>query len=318
MARAHAAAWEAIGAELYFYAPSGSAAVADDFGGTECSSLAALYAAAELVDICAPTPHHLNLARSAVEAHRHVLCEKPLSRSATEGRQMLALAAAHRRLLMPAHVVRYFPQYAAAHQAVEDGRLGAMAVLRFHRSGATPQRPWFTDDNASGGLILDQLVHDIDQAVWMAGPVATVYASENRSERSGAQAQTAHVILTHRSGAVSHCRGHWGAEGTAFSFGFDIAGTLGTLTYDSRKNTGFEMSTTRGASPTEDGFMPDLGYFTNPYEVQARDFLQAAQTGSSPRTSAEEGLYAVQLALAAIRSVAEHRAIDVDDEGDHS
>lgn len=231
---------------------------------------------------------------------------------------MLTLAAAHGQLLMPAHVVRYFPQYASAHQAVEDGRLGTMAVLRFHRSGATPQQAWFSDSNASGGLILDQMIHDIDQAAWIAGPVDTVYASENRRETTSGQAQTAHVILTHRSGAVSHCRGHWGAEGTKFSFGFDIAGTLGTLSYDSRKNTGFEMTKTGGA-PIDDtaGLLPEFGYSTNPYAEQARDFVRAAQTGSSPRISAEEGLYAVQLALAAIRSAKERRAIGVDRKGDH-
>ncbi|WP_279586861.1 Gfo/Idh/MocA family oxidoreductase [Diaminobutyricimonas sp. TR449] len=320
MARVHAAAWNELGARLSFFTPSGSADIASEFQGTEATSLADLFATTDLIDICAPTPHHADLATLALQADRHVLCEKPLARNVEDARKIIALATERGRVLMPAHVVRYFPQYAAAYEAVANESLGSLAVLRFHRSGARPQRPWFSDEAWSGGIVLDQMIHDIDQAVSMAGPVASVYASENRHDGASGRVQTAHAILTHRSGAVSHCRGQWGAAGTAFSYGFDIAGTRGTLTYDSRKNTGFEMSTVadEGGRSPQDGFLPDLGYMANPYTEQARDFARAAFEGHTPRVTASDGLYAVQLSLAAIQSIDERRVIDIQNEGDRA
>jgi myo-inositol 2-dehydrogenase / D-chiro-inositol 1-dehydrogenase len=318
MARVHAAAWNELGARLHFFTPSGGADIAAEFGGTEALSLSELFAATELIDICAPTPHHADLATQALLANQHVLCEKPLARNVEDSQTMIALAEERERVLMPAHVVRYFPQYVAASEAVAQEGLGSLAVLRFHRSGARPQKAWFSDDAGSGGIVLDQMIHDIDQAVSMAGPVASVYASENRLDSAFGRVQTAHVLLTHRSGAVSHCRGHWGAEGTAFSYGFDIAGTGGTLTYDSRKNTGFEMSTAVGdaALARQDGFLPDLGFMANPYTEQARDFVRAAYEGHAPRVAASDALYAVRLSLAAIQSIDERRVIDMQEEGD--
>src|SRR5699024_11805186 len=80
------------------------------------------------------------------------------------------------RTLFPAHVVRFFPQYAAAERAIATGAVGRLAVLRFERTGSLPDRAWYADDELSGGIVLGQMIHDIDQALWLAGPVERVHA----------------------------------------------------------------------------------------------------------------------------------------------
>ena len=44
---------------------------------------------------------------------------------------------------LSAHVVRFFPQYAAAKRAIDTGAVGTLAVLRFERTGALPDRSWY-------------------------------------------------------------------------------------------------------------------------------------------------------------------------------
>src|SRR5690625_6822175 len=88
----------------------------------------------------------------------------------TEDAQELATRAERAgRLLLPAHVVRCFPQYATAKAAIDRGAIGQIAVLRFERTGSFPTQPWFGDESQSGGIVMDQMIHDMDQAVWMAG-----------------------------------------------------------------------------------------------------------------------------------------------------
>ncbi|MBK0297482.1 gfo/Idh/MocA family oxidoreductase, partial [Bacillus sp. S34] len=66
----------------------------------------------------------------------------------------------------------FFPAYVRLKEAVTTGLLGDLAVLRFVRSGAFPTRtPWFADRALSGGIVMDQMIHDIDIARWVAGEV---------------------------------------------------------------------------------------------------------------------------------------------------
>src|SRR5699024_8983003 len=124
------------------------------------------------------------------------VCEKPLTLTGEDARAVVDHAERAGRLLLPAHVVRFFPQYAAAQRAVAGDAIGTPAVLRFERTGSSPTQPWFADESRSGGIVMDQMIHDIDQAIWLAGPVETVYARQ--SVASGTDTvRTAHVVLTH-------------------------------------------------------------------------------------------------------------------------
>src|SRR5699024_9786301 len=128
-----------------------------------------------------------------------------LALTAEDAQELAARAERAGRMLLPAHVGRYFPQYAAAKAAIDRGAIGEVAVLRFERTGSFPTQPWFGDEAQSGGIVMDQMIHDMDQAVWMAGPVEGVYAQQSTSSATDT-VRTAHVVLTHHSGAISHCR----------------------------------------------------------------------------------------------------------------
>ena len=304
IARTHAPAWRELGAELFVFAPKLAKELAEEQGGTEVASMEELFDRVDVIDICSPTSSHADIATAALRADRDVVCEKPLTRTVDEGKGLMALAGERGRRLLPGHVVRYFPQYVQAKTAIDAGRVGKVAVLRFSRTAPFPSAAWFADDAASGGIILDQMIHDIDQAVWMAGPVKKVYATEHRVETAQRRVRTAHAVLTHESGAISHCRGLWGAPGTEFSCTFHVAGTGGILEHDSRKATGIELDiAVRSTVPPEDAHLPSFAMGANPYSLEIQDFFRTITTGSTPRVDARDGLRAVELSIAIIQSI---------------
>src|ERR1700719_4877479 len=65
----------------------------------------------EAVDLCLPTHLHAPVAIEAFAAGKHVLVEKPMALDAASARQMIAEAEKHRRVLMVAQVLRFFPMY---------------------------------------------------------------------------------------------------------------------------------------------------------------------------------------------------------------
>ncbi len=115
-------------------------------------------------------------------------------------------------------MVRFFGEYVALRDAVAAGRIGRPAVLRFTRSGSFPIRaPWFGDVERSGGIVFDQMIHDLDIARWLAGEVDQVSAVVRHDDSGTAPVQAGHVTLRHRSGAISLASGVWGAQHVGFT-----------------------------------------------------------------------------------------------------
>lgn len=304
ISRAHAPAWRELGAELHAFSLVGAEAYAAETGARLHPDLDSLLAAVDLVDVTTPTPSHPEIVRAALDAGCDVICEKPLARTPSAARELVEHARRTGRRLLPAHVVRYFPQYAVAREAIRAGRLGRLAVLRFERTGTLPPVPWFSDEEASGGIVMDQMIHDIDQALWLAGPVTSVYAVQQVAG-GDAGIRTAHAVLTHADGAITHCRGLWGAPGTAFRYTFSLAGDAGKIAYDSARNTGVIFDAAASArAASGDGFLPDVAGMRSPYVVELLDMVRAIESGTSARVDAEDGAEAVRIAAAALTSLA--------------
>lgn len=307
ISRAHAPAWTRPGIELHAFSLAGAAEFAEATGAQIHDSLEDLLDAVDVVDVCTPTPDHPATVRAALEAGCHVICEKPLARTAADARALAELAAARDRRLLPAHVVRYFPAYAAARRAVCEGAIGTPAVLRFERTGQMPTQPWFADEDASGGIVMDQMIHDLDQALWLAGPARSVYAVQSLSATG--TVRTAHAVLEHTAGAISHCRGLWGAPGTAFRTTFSLAGDRGRLEHDSLAHPGVQLERPASSAGPEADYLPDLGSGPSPYVLELADF-QAAITGGGPAgVDAGAGVQAVAVAEAALASIRTGRRI---------
>jgi predicted dehydrogenase len=292
----------ALGAEVYVHSIDGAAELVARHGGTVVGSVDELLAAVDIVDVVTPTPAHFPLVKRALEAGKDVISEKPLTRTEEQARELEDLAARLGRRLYPAHVVRYFPAYVRLREAVAGGVLGELAVLRFSRSGAFPTRsPWFADPAQSGGIIMDQMLHDIDIARWVAGEVTRVSAVSARAGDAAQPIESAHVLLTHRSGAISHVAGLWGPAHLAFTTEYSVTGTLGTLEHSSAAERDYrtDLADAEGGG----GILPDVDPADDPYFLELREFIGAISGGADPRVSARDGVEAVRLAIAALESL---------------
>lgn len=313
ISQVHAAGWAALGVPVTVYSHLGADELAAQYGFAVAPDLDALLAASDVVDIVTSSSSHSGLALAAIAAGKHVICEKPLSVTAADARALVDAAAAAGVRLLPAHVVRFFPEYAELKRQVDGGRIGEPAVLRFVRGGQAP-RPgsWFFDENAGGGIVLDQMIHDLDQARWLAGEVGQVYAVQSPPSVDGTVPDivTAHVTLTHLGGAISHLQGTWGPVGAVFRTSADVAGTRGTLAIDSHADAATTLDLPYGTAG--DGYLPPATHAVSPYTTQLAAFLRAIETGEQTRVSAEDGVRAVALAEAAAESIRTGRAVDID------
>lgn len=312
IASAHLPHLRRLGADVFVYSEVGAPELVATFGGTVVDSFEELLATVDLVDVATPTPTHHAIVRRALEAGKDVISEKPLARTHEQAMDLVTYAREHGRKLYPGHVVRFFPEYVRLREAVSSGALGELAVLRFSRSGAFPARtPWFADREQSGGIILDQMIHDLDIARWLAGEVVTVSAVSSRVEADPHPVEAAHVLLTHESGAISHVAGLWGPAHLQFTTSYSVAGTGGVLEHSSaaQRNVVTDLGAVEGAGGG--ALVPDIDPGENPYFLELAELFGALTGGPEPRVSAADGAEAVRIALGALESLDTGQPVDL-------
>ena len=302
IANEHLPGWLGLGYEVVVHSLEGAAELTARHGGRVVDSLDELFAFAEIVDIVTPTPTHRDLVERAAAAGKHVVCEKPLAPTVPDCVEMIAACDRAGVRLFPAHVVRYFPAYAALRQAVAAGAVGPVAVQRFFRIGAAPSRPWFRDRAVSGGIAMDQMIHDFDQARWIAGDVRSVHARQSGADAPGSST-TVQAVLRHESGAITHVNGVWGASSLSFHTGFTVAGEHGMLEHDSRRHPvlGYDGL----ANDASSGYLPPVDHTLSPYAAELADFARAIHDGDAAAVDARDGMEAVRIAAAVNRSLDE-------------
>ena len=132
----------------------------------------------DLVDVCTPGDTHAEIAVAALDAGKHVLCEKPLANSVAEARVMAAAAdraAARGVFAMVGFTYRRVPAIALARQLVAEGRIGTVRHVRAQYLQdwlADPSAPmtWRLDkDKAGSGALGDIGAHVVDLAQFVTG-----------------------------------------------------------------------------------------------------------------------------------------------------
>jgi predicted dehydrogenase len=126
----------------------------------------------DIIDICSPNNFHAPQTIAALDAGKHVLCEKPLAPTVAEIRQMIAARDRAGKLLMTGHHFRFSGTARALKAEIDAGALGDIYHARawwLRRSGA-PVRPTFIyKAQAHAGVGIDLGVHVIDLVLWFMG-----------------------------------------------------------------------------------------------------------------------------------------------------
>lgn len=311
ISRVHADAWRALGARGYVTSLDGAEEIAAAYGFEVVADVDELIDLVDLVDIVTPSSTHADFALRAIARGRDVICEKPLAATAEAAAEVAAAAEEAGVRLFPAHVVRYMAEYAAIKDAVGAGHIGEIAVQRFSRTGSAPQSPWFFSERAGGGVIRDLMIHDLDQALWFAGPVDTVYAVQNPPtvDDQVPVPVSSHVVLTHRSGVISHVHASWGLPGTPFRTSVEVAGSDGRLRYDSAEDRAQRTDAVLDDTATD--YLPPMSPQESPYYAEIADFVAAVREHRDARVGPSDGIRAVAVAEAAMASIASGAPVTV-------
>jgi predicted dehydrogenase len=248
----------------------------------------------DAIDICLPTRMHPWVAIAALEAGKHVICEKPLALNLSECSRILDAARNSGRIFMMAHVVRFFPAYRMLAQAIRNQQFGPLRSIHFKRWSAIPAwSDWLACQTESGGAILDLLIHDFDQSIWLLGMPNRVFAEPIESENT-VRCVMQYDASASRPTCTVEIEGGWFSDERPFAMSFHAHFSQADLTYCDNQLTVQSGSYTASVPLTQ----------VDPYAEQLRYFLSCCRNHSEPaESSARAGADAVRLALT-IRALA--------------
>jgi predicted dehydrogenase len=229
-----------------------------------CTSLAeALALGVDAVTVSTPPETHVDLVLEAIDAGKHVLCEKPFALNAHDGRRMYDAALARGIVHCTSFEFRWSPLDAAIGRFVTAGGIGDVRLATFIQisslvaGGIHPafNEEWWFDATKGGGILNAAAPHNIDRFRTWAGEIDAVSARLDIAGPRAATADAAEDAYTAtfrmRGGATAlmqHVAAAWGEP----TFAFKLVGTKGTITLG--RDT---ASLGRGPSDNEDLPIPD-------------------------------------------------------------
>jgi predicted dehydrogenase len=142
----------------------------------------------DLIDITLPTNFHADVAVQALQAGKHVLCEKPMALSKKDCMRIVNQAKKSKGMFMAAQCIRFWPQYVKIHELVQSGKFGKPKSAKLRRLASAPDYSkggWLMNSKLSGGAIFDLHIHDIDFASYLFGKPKRVVAQGTRGPSGG-------------------------------------------------------------------------------------------------------------------------------------
>lgn len=229
----------------------------------------------EALDICLPTDLHADVTVAALLAGKDVLVEKPMALDVDSSLRMLDASRSASRILMVAHVLRFFPEYQVLSQAVGSGEYGSVRGGTFRRRCAAPAwSGWLTNPAKSGGGVFDLLIHDADMCLHLFGDPEWVSAAGYESIRDGIDIIAARL---HYAGNLTiELAGGW-HHPKAFPFTMEYTVVMDKGTIDFRHETRPPTLYTR----TGDETALTLGS-RGGYAAEIEYFVQCCQTRQQP------------------------------------
>lgn len=280
--------------------------------GAAVRDAAAIIAADDIdaVVICTPTNTHADLIEAAARAGKAIFCEKPIDLALDRVRACLRVVRETKATLMVGFNRRFDPHFAAVRGAIDAGRIGKVEMVTI--TSRDPGAPPADYIRVSGGIFRDMTIHDFDMARFLLGEeVATVYATASVLVDPAigklGDFDSASLVLTTATGRqclISNSR--------RASYGYDqrieVHGSKGAVSAENQRPVSIEVATAEGYTrpPLHDFFMTR---YTEAYAAEIAAFVTAVTTGMPAAPGGEDGLAALALAEAALRSVAEGRQV---------
>ena len=296
--------------------PEKAARVAQKFGvPNACARFEDLLAddSVEAVDITTPNYLHAPMAIAALEAGKHVFCERPLARSGDEAAAMLKAAKKADRTLMCAVQHRFRADAQLLRKFVDKGDLGE---LFYAKAGwLRLKTEWDSDEwrqqkrESGGGVVLDLGFQMLDLTLWVIGQpkVTSVTASVHRT-RKGDVEDSATGFFRLESGATLTLELTWGLLMEKDFAYLNLFGSGGAaLLNPFRVHKGMHGALVNVTPAME----TSRNQYRQSMEAQIQHFADALRSGKKPMGSADEILPVMELMDAIYQSAEQGREVKV-------
>ncbi len=186
----------------------------------------------DLVDVCLPPAMHVEAGVAALQAGKHVFCEKPIAVTVADADAMVAAAKKSGKQLLIGQVLPFFPEYAFALDAIRGGKYGPLLGGHFKRIISEPTWiPDFFDPVKIGGPAVDLHVHDAHFIRLVCGMPNAVFTT-GRLRGQVAEFFQTQFLFANRQLHVTAASGVIGQQGRPFTHGFEIYLRDATLIMD--------------------------------------------------------------------------------------
>ena len=253
----------------------------------------------DAVIICSENIKHRDLTILAANSGCHVMCEKPLATTITDGQAMIDACKSANVQLMTAFPCRFSPAIVRLRQGIQDGRLGKILAIRATNRGKCPYG-WFVQKELSGGgAVMDHTVHATDLMRWLLGEeVKEVYAEiDNRLLHEDFD-DTGFLTMEFESGVFATLVTSWSRPKSFPTWGdvtLSVVGEKGVVNLDMFSQNLVHYSNKTGGVSWEP-------WGSNVDELMVAAFVDAIRENKPVPISGEDGLRAATVAFAAYQS----------------
>ena len=267
--------------------------------------------------VASPPETHHAVAKAALEAGKHVICEKPLATSLEDALDLVEIAERERRVLMVSQNYRYNAPFRAVQRVVAGGQLGELAST--HISCRRDTRTLFAPDDFRYTMrhpyVLDMSIHHFDLIRAATGrDVRGVFARGLRIPDSPfAHHAAVAAILDLEGGVPVVYEGDWATRGpeTSWNGEWEIVGEAGRLLWrgdEEDRGVGEVLLQRCGESPCPVE-QHDLEFVERQATLQS--LRAAVEEGGTPETAAADNVKSLAVVLGCVESIERSERVDV-------
>ncbi|MHB9037408.1 MAG: Gfo/Idh/MocA family protein [Armatimonadota bacterium] len=262
----------------------------------------------DAVIVCSENANHRRHVVLAAQSEKHVLCEKPLAGTMQDAEAMAEVAKRSGVKLMTAFPCRFHTAYKRLKQCISSGEVGKVLAIKATNQGKCPWG-WFTDTALSGGgAVIDHTVHLVDLMRDMTGAEpARVYAEIDNRMFGKDFDDTGILTVDFTNGMFVTIDASWSRPKCYPTWGnvnMDVTGTAGTASMEMFAQK-IEHFSDEKSSYTYEYWGEDIDL------AMVGSFADSVLTGKSVEVTADDGVKALQVALAAYESAKTGRTIDL-------
>ncbi len=264
----------------------------------------------DAVLICSPTSTHTELIQASAKAKKHIFCEKPVDTDLKRIDETMNVVRENDVLFQIGFNRRFDHNHNDVHKAVMNNKVGDVHVIKV--TSRDPEPPSAEYVKGSGGIFLDMMIHDFDMVRFLSNSeVKEVYATgavlvDPEIGKAG-DVDTAVVVLTMENGALAVIDNSRQAV-----YGYDqrteVFGSKGCAKVENDRKSLIEIST-KDSVESEKPLYFFLDRYMDSYATEIIDFINSVQNGAPIKCGIEDAIRPVEIALAASKSLKEHRPV---------